>query len=361
MPFWRGSHVGSAEKIPVFRRGRAPAFTLLEMLVACSVFMLLLVLLLSVIGQTSRLVGRSTQSISAFQEARTAFEMMTRSLGQATLNTYWDYLDALGEYRTPANAAAFRPLNYGRNSDLHFLLGDAGVSPGSGYDPLPGTVGTGQAVFFQLPSGRTANSQNKNLKQLLNACGYFIQYADRAALPAPFPSSEPRYRFRLMQALQPSENLEVFDSKTGNAWVAGLSQSALPIADNIVYALIWPRKSPSDDPVGNVLTALSSTGGFAFNSRPSGASPWPQPDNVHQLPPVLQITLVALDESTSARVCTSAAPPGRVTALFQGIFQTPDQSQFEADLQTLEQRMGAEGFGFRIFTTTIPLKECKMQ
>jgi len=344
-------------------RTRAGAFTLLELLVACAVFILLLALLLSIIGQTSRLVGRSTQSVSAFQEARTAFELMTRSLSQATLNTYWDYLDANGAYRTPDNASTFQPTNYGRNSDLHFLLGDAGSVSGSGYTSLPGTVGTGQAVVFQLPSGRSANSQYKNLEQLLNACGYFIEYGDRVALPAPFPSGESKYRFRLMQAIQPAESLEVFKTKTGNSWIQGLSQQALPVADNIIYALIWPRRSPSDDPGGKELTDLSPSKGFAFDSRPdsAAASKWPQPDNVHQLPPVLQITLVALDEVTAARVCRSSTPPSEITSLFQGIFQSPSQNQFEEDLKTLERRMGEKGYGFRIFTTTIPLKECKMQ
>lgn len=342
----------------IFTRVGPPGFTLLELLVACSVFMLLLVLLLSAIGQTSRLVGRSTQGITAFQEARAAFELMTRSLSQATLNTYWDYMDSDGKYRTPGNAGIFEPANYGRNSDLHFLLGEAGGGPG-----LPGTAGTGQAVFFQLPSGRTADSHYKHLEQLLNACGFFIEYGDQAALPAPFSGGKAKYRFRLMQALQPSENFEVFQTKSGSAWVQKLGPLASPVADNIVYALIWPRKSQSDDPTGKELTDLSPSGGFSFDSRPggSGASPWPQPENVHQLPPVLQITLVALDETTAARVCTSSAPPGAVTSLFSGLFETSDQTQFDADIKTLETRMGVAGFGFRIFTTTIPLKECKMQ
>ncbi|MBE2202905.1 MAG: hypothetical protein IAE94_00995 [Chthoniobacterales bacterium] len=347
----------------VSHRVRAGAFTLLELLVACAVFLLLLVLLLSAIGQTSQLVGRSTQSVTAFQEARTAFELMTRSLSQATLNTYWDYRDAAGDYRTSANAGTFQPKSYGRNSDLHFLLGDAGSTPGAGYSSLPGTPGTGQAVFFQYPSGRTASATYRNLEQLLNASGYFIQYGDREALPAPFPGSDPKYRFRLMQARQVSESLEVFTARTGNAWIQNLSLEALPIADNIVYALIWPRKSPVNDPEGDDLTNLNVSGGFAFDSRPDSASAAlsPQPDNVHQLPPVLQITLVALDETTAARVCTSASPPSAVTGLFNGLFATPTQTQFDTDLQTLEQRMGTAGFGFRIFSTTIPLKECKMQ
>jgi uncharacterized protein (TIGR02599 family) len=337
------------------QRARSRAFTLIEMLVAAAVLVMLLGMILSVIGNASKVVGRSTESISSFQGARAAFDILTKSLSQATLNSYWDYRDASGAFRTTNNAASFQPDSYGRNSDLHFLVGDAGTAP------FPGTAGTGQAVFFQFADGYTGISADQGLEQLLNACGYYIKYEAQNQLPSPFPVATPAYRYILFQALQPSEALDVYDNHSGNAWVANLAQSAVPVAENIVFLSIWPRKSPTDDPEGNDLTSLSASKKFAYDSRENEAVSGAQPDNVHQLPPVLQVMLVALDEKSATRICTGSTPPSEIAAVFAGLFVTPDQTQFEKDLVTLEQRMGAQNLTFRVFTTSIPLRESKMQ
>ena len=66
-------------------------FTILELLVATAVLSLILVVMLSLITQTSSVWRSSSARIEAFQSARRGFENLTRSLEQATLNTYWDY------------------------------------------------------------------------------------------------------------------------------------------------------------------------------------------------------------------------------------------------------------------------------
>lgn len=337
------------------RQSERRAFTLLEVLVACAVLALLLGVMLSVIGYASQVIGRSTESIGAFQGARAAFDLLTKSLGQATLNSYWDYRDASGAFRTVDNAGSFHPDSYGRNSDLHFLIANAGNPP------FPGTPGTGQAVFFQVAAGYTKASAHWGLEQLLNACGYYIAYGDREDLPSPFPDDTPHYRFRLFQALQPSEALGIYSTRSGNGWVAGLGGSAVPVAENIVFLSVWARKSPTDDPEGDDLTDLSASGSFAYDSRANEAAPGAQPDNVHQLPPVLQVTLVALEEKSAARVCSTGSPPSVIAEVFDGLFQDPTQEQFESDLRTMEGRMAGRNLAFRVFSASIPLRECKMQ
>ena len=123
---------------PYFYNSRA-GFTILEVMVASAVFVLLLGLLMSTISQTSTVTRRATEKVSAFQGARSAFELLTSKLSQATMNSYWDY-------DSPTT-----PTKYIRKSELHFVVGPAGQTP------LPGTSGTGQAVFFQAPGGASQN------------------------------------------------------------------------------------------------------------------------------------------------------------------------------------------------------------
>ncbi len=70
---------------------RCGAFTLVELLAATSVFILLMLMLVTATNQTGEIWRRSSTKIEQFQQARRGFEVMTRRISQATLNTYWDY------------------------------------------------------------------------------------------------------------------------------------------------------------------------------------------------------------------------------------------------------------------------------
>jgi uncharacterized protein (TIGR02599 family) len=318
-------------------RGRgALAFSIPELLVAMAVLTLLLVLLLGTINQLSSVTRSASGKISAFQGARAGFDLLTRTLSQATLNSYWDY----------DNLTA--PTRYLRKAELHFLVGAAGTGS------LPGTAGTGQALCFQVPAGKSETAAN--LENLLNACGYFIQYGPLDALPGPFPApASPTYRYQLMQAIEPSESLRVYGATTGNGWVGGLAAHAVPIAENIVYLLAWPRKAPLENPAGSSLTT-----NFSYDSR-ANALANPQPETAHQMPPIVQITMVALDETSAARVCTGATPPSAVSEAFSGLFEDSSQDAFEEDLAQLESNLAARGLSFRVFTSMVPIRESKMQ
>lgn len=320
------------------RRARR-GFTLLEVLVAAAVLSVLLVLLLGVISSASRVTREATQSISAFQNARAAFDLMVANLGQATLGTYWDYDDINN------------PQRYLRRSQLHFLIGEAGQGD------LPGTAGTGQAVAFQLPAGRTEdNARFRGLTNLLNAVGYFVDYGPETNLPSPFPQGSRNFRYRLMQALEPTELLGVYGSSTAGAWLTGLNNPAnqIPIADNIIHLTIWPRLSPVVDPEGEALTS-----NFAYNSL-TGADTDPQPANAHQLPPVLQVTMVALAEDSAARVCINSTQPSEIQSALNGLFTSSSQSRFEADIDELESRLAADGLAFQVFTALVPIRESRV-
>lgn len=312
-------------------------FTLVEILVAAAVLILLLAALSGMVGQTSQVTRRASEKISAFQGARFACEMMTRILSQASLNTYWGY-------DNPNN-----PKRYRRESELHFLVGKAGAAS------LPGTAGTGDALFFQAPAGVSTNTTSHGgLEGLLNACGYYVEYGSEP-IPEPFQDRvTPKYRYRLMQAIQPTESLSVYD-KTGSGWVGNLTHSAQPLADNVVLLIVWPRKPLTEDAAGDALTL-----NYAYDSR-LNASGAPQPATANQLPPLVQLTFVAIDEHTAARLCTGGTPPAQIAGASQGLFNASNQTAFESDLQTFESRLAVAGIEFQVFNAFVPIREFKME
>lgn len=329
-------------------------FTILETLVAAAVLILMLSLVFGAISGVSAVTRRATDKVSSFQSARAGFDILTSTLSQATINSYWDYVDASGNFLTAANAAGFTPARYARQSELHFLIGNAGAGA------FPGTLGTGQAVCFQAPTGLAASASLRGLNKLLNIHGFFVQYGEVNTLPSPpFPAAPPVYRYRLMQSVVESENFDVYDTNSGNAWLSGLVSEArtAPVADNVVYMIVWPRKSSADDAPGDALTS-----DFTYDSR-EGISADPQPDSAHQLPPVIQITLVALDEATAKRICVSGSAPAVLSEVFNdpyALFTQSSQARFEEDLAEMGRRMGARKLEYRVFTGQIPLRESKM-
>jgi len=319
---------------PYFYSSRA-GFTILEVMVASVVFVLLLGLLMSTISQTSTVTRRATEKVSAFQGARSAFELLTSKLSQATMNSYWDY-------DSPTT-----PTKYIRKSELHFVVGPAGQTP------LPGTSGTGQAVFFQAPGG-VGDATYGGMENLLNAHGYYIQYIKEEELS--FRTSAPKkFRYRLMQAIVDTEDLQVYSSNetTGKDWIKDYNSAVL--AENIVYMAIWPRKTASEDSTGATLTS-----NFSYNSR-NGASNSPQPETANQLPPTLQVTMVAIDETSAARFCTTSTPPTQITGALAELFQVSNTTDFDADLDKLTTSLAQNNIQFRVFTSIVPMRESKMQ
>lgn len=319
---------------PDFYNARA-GFTILEVMVASAVFVLLLGLLMSTISQTSTVTRRATEKVSAFQGARSAFELITSKLSQATMNSYWDY-------DSPTT-----PTKYIRKSELHFVVGPAGQTP------LPGTSGTGQAVFFQAPGG-VGDATYSGMENLLNAYGYYIQYEQEEELS--FRTSSPKkFRYRLMQAIVDTEDLQVYSSNetTGKDWIKDYNSAVL--AENIVYMAIWPRKTASEDSTGATLTS-----NFSYNSR-NGTSTSPQPETANQLPPTLQVTMVAIDETSAARFCTTSTPPTQISGALAGVFQVSNTTDFDADLDKLTTSLAQNNISFRVFTSIVPMRESKMQ
>ncbi len=306
------------------------AFTLVELLVAMAVLALLLVLLTSATSSTLSTISHASAKIDQFASARAGFDLLSQTLSQATLNTYYDYYNANGDRRTQANAAIFDPSTYGRYSDLHFKIRANALG--------------GQEVFFQTPLSR---SQTSSAEGALNAVGYWIEYGPDNNWRPPTITTE-RSRFRLMQGIQPAENMEVFD-KLDDSWISKLQQSpsvAMPIADNVIAMVIHPRLPKAQDPNGDLLTA-----NYEYDSR--GAIKIQQ----SQLPPALQLSLVVIDESSAARL--DAAGGTAIQDALAGKFVSV--VDFDKDLEALEKALSdaTPPINYLVLSAPLTLRESK--
>jgi uncharacterized protein (TIGR02599 family) len=399
--------VSSGNRGKLSSRPTVRAFTILELLIASVVFVIIVGVVLNFTDQTSKIWRSATAKIQAFQEARAGFDAMTRSLSQAMLNPYFDYYNSANVSRsslkTKNDLANFEPSKYDRMSDLHFISGQAETLLGG---VTPSIKTQTQAVFFQAPKGYAVENNLQGLDTALNACGYFLQFDDGANAVPDFISSSPsfqkRYRFRMMEMTQGTENLGVYDSTGGaNAWfrdtatVAG-SPTQTPnsrvIAENVIALVILPKLPDRlDDPAGTTK-GVALAPNYNYNSRVplqagsdpawAGATP-PFPgdafssvdeDNVshnmtrhHQLPPVVRVVMVVIDEASAARLQgSSTSAPSAIDLSGKGLFE--DATKLSQDIQKIEDVCNAkpgnltgntQKLNYRVFSTDIIMRQAK--
>jgi len=329
-----------------------PAFTIVELLVSTAIVALLLVILLSVTSQVTATWRHTSGRTEQFRQAREAFDAITRRLGQATLNTYWDYDDPTS------------PTNYVRQSELRYLSGPTETVAGAA--PAPRRWPT-HGVFFQSPLGASEPGQTNlsGLNSLLNTWGYFVEFgSDESFRPAILAGSavQPRQRFRLCELIQPADEFSLYQytsgtnnlSYTGNDWFRdSLTQgdSARPVhtlAENIIALVIMPKLSTQEDATGTRLAGND----YVYDSTASRPDPLINPKN--QLPPLVQVTMVALDETSARRLENGATMPDlKLDERFR------DPRQYADDLGKLEDDLNSQHLSYRIFTTSVRLKGAK--
>jgi uncharacterized protein (TIGR02599 family) len=318
------------------------AFTLIEIAVASAVLALILILLFSITDITSRTWRGTTEKMQAFDAARTSFDQITTTLSQAVLNTYWDY----------DNLAA--PTKYERRSELQFLslpMEDFGFSTAD--YPTHG-------VFFQAPTGAVTNkASHGNLPLVLNAFGYFVTYGDDTFDRPTFLAGltgviKPRYRYRLMQWKVPAEQVTLYEKTSGVtgrdflgsstlAWIDLNNPHARALAENVVALVIYPKNTES---VNSNSTSLTTD--FFYNSRDRGDA-----RRFHQLPPEVEVIMVAIDESSATRIFQNSQTSPDLT---RGLFTTATADQIETDLDSLTEKLTNQGIRFIVLRTTVKIR-----
>ncbi|MEE2968314.1 MAG: Verru_Chthon cassette protein C [Verrucomicrobiota bacterium] len=331
------------------------AFTLLELMVSMVVLSLIMLLVFRMLDSTTRTWSNAQARVSTFKEARVAFEGMTRRISQAMLNTYFDY-------QYPGNNPRQRPRGYERKSDLHFISGKSEDLLAAGKYPTHG-------VFFQAPLSFSVDPKNRSFGSLLNSWGYFIERnTDAAQIPDFFPSGtiQDRERYRLMEFRPPTENMKVYasDLKTryntdwfkediiGDTLTEGGRPFSMPIAENIIALIIEPKNSSAIE-APNTLAPE-----YEYNSRRYQVKRNAKDPTKHQLPPLVEVTMVAMDERSALRLeQTMGSLPSDLVPpdLFQEV------KDYDDDLKELQEKLDSfrPPITYRVFHETVGIRASK--
>ncbi len=360
-------------------RRAARAFTLVEILVSLGVLAILLLISAEVIGTVQTTWSNTNARVSQFREARTAFDIITRNLSQASLNTYLDYDNNYLSQDDTAGVSPIAPTRYQRKSDLRFVSGKAStlVPSGGGAGILPG-----HAVFFQAPLGVAHDPAFAGLDRLLCGRGYFVQFtSDEFFRPEFIASGSLRFRYRLMEYSPPAEqNLIYTDPTVKAAWMAkagvplqtnetSVDRSLTrPVADNIVALVISPMVDLSATGATAGSGSRSSTliaENFEYDSEQltlANQLGLGQQGTQYLLPPLVRVVLVAIDETSAERLSQTSGSPS--TAPFgtqiSDLITSRPASQLNQTLDDIGKILREQyRVNYRIFSATVSLRGAK--
>jgi uncharacterized protein (TIGR02599 family) len=381
-------------------------FTLVELMVSTSIIALIMLVLVAMTNQTAQTWRHATEKIEKFQLARDGFESMTRKLSQATLNTSWDYLDGNGKPRDKnVGSSAFNsfvPMYYGRTTDLRIVSGP--MNSNSKFAGLENSMRRpGHGIFFQAPFGVVTNiASYSNMDNLLNTWGYFVEAGYDQTTPGFITaggSVPKRWRTRLMEFMQPSEQMSLYDPITNSyEWfTVGLTSPARPVrvlAENVLTLIILPKLSKADEdyrtsqqnPQAAMLSPYYVYDSTLTLNPGAGGSDTGVINPKNQLPPILTVTMVAIDERSAEKLadkyCQGAIQgsatssqaamgldiaAGKVGVNYGNLFT--DAMRLEDDINTsqpgdgdlydLERILTNEGCTYRVFTSNVSVRGAK--
>jgi uncharacterized protein (TIGR02599 family) len=387
--------------------GASPAFTLVELLVSMTFLVILMLVVTEAVGVVQRTWVRTSSRVSQFRESRQAFDLITNNLSQATLNTYWSAnmtqvsTDTLGQ-------AIQAPQGYQRQSELHFICGPTSqVLPAASGQNYPG-----HAVFFQAPLGvvnlvpnvdttSSTSTNTANMSGLLCGRGYFVEWGSDVNFrptflnQAPYSGTVPqRFRMRLMEYSPTAEMNTIYATSsyrtnptTMKQWyqdqVVGVMNQEVkqgtenstnygftrPVAENILALIISPQLENTSTTSGTVSqSSYAIAPNYFYDSSLvgplAGGSYAGAQGTQYMLPPMIQITMIALDER-SGEFLSSASNSTIKDSVLQGLnalFQTA--TSYTADLEgtsaspgKLKSLLLGAKINYRIYTTTISLKQ----
>jgi uncharacterized protein (TIGR02599 family) len=367
--------------VPICRR--AAAFTLVEMLVSMAVLALLMAIIMDMINRTQTTVTRQQARAEEFKEARAALENISRSLSGAVINSYWAYGDA----------SVSGKVNYTRQSDGHFVAGPAELLRGTAQNA------PGHAMFFQGSDGRsTVAGSTSNVGEpynLISCMGYYVEHETDLETrpeflkPQEFLNPE-RKRFRLMELRVPPEENVLYSSavnlngitsrESGFQWFRGPfvkaktpTAYATPLADNILALILVPRyiavtytgvsgESGTGSNQENTLSTTKPALDYYYDSREKqwGGTGEKARSTAHQLPPVVQITLIAAEERSYHALDVQLGPEtlrDKVNEIFDNKFT--NYNTYEADLAEVTEELTNMKLDHRVFTTNVSLRGSK--
>jgi uncharacterized protein (TIGR02599 family) len=385
-----------------------------------TILSVLMVVVVNVIGIVQQQWTRANSKVTAFREARMAFDVITRNLSQATLNTYWTTIDNPLP-NDAANQKRFQASKYVRKSELQFVSGrTTGILTAASGSP---DVYPGHAVFFQAPLGVTrlvgggVAINTENMTNLLSARGYFVSWGDDQGFRPAFLNGAGtvglRYRYRLMEysptaesnriyydpanSVDLADRLEITAPTRTRTWFQDAINSSRsevkssetadthaftrPVADNIIALVISPQYEKSAS-----VTAPESIAPFyeydsVYGPYPAqgpsvparNANPGAPPPNSanpqgtqHLLPPLIKITMISLDSAAGEKLAENGneEQQKRLASTLAPLFTSAASynsptSSYHKDLNAVETFLINEHLNYRIFTTTVIMKQSR--
>jgi uncharacterized protein (TIGR02599 family) len=159
-----------------------------------------------------------------------------------------------------------------------------------------------------------------------------------------------------MEMVELSESLSLYQYTNGSPTYAGTDWFTVPLglssrpvqvrAENILALIILPKLSAEEDSTGIKLASS-----YTYDSTQTNSDATINPKN--QLPPVVQITMVAVDEASFSRYQKNSTMTNLTAELFT------DASKYSDDLDTLETRLKNQRLNYRVFTSNVSLKNAK--
>jgi len=384
---------------PASRCRRRCGFSLIELMVSTAVLSMLLIMIFQMLRGMQVTWKKTRQDVGEFKDARLGFEEISRRVSQATLNTYFSY-------RYDVQTVKGIQLRMGREiipqSELHFVCGPAeelGITRKNSRQ-----VGQrySHAIFFQAPFGFCID-EHKTLKNqlqyekmngLMNAWGYFIEFntdeLDRPQLLNQLDNApRPRPRYRLMEFRQPTEYVQVYklhlrdmdknaSKQKAYEWFTeglysvnsdwntsltdrdteGFFRTTRVVSENIIAMILHPRESDEKRESGK--DELAPDYHFCSRRFQWGGGGTLASRTRHQLPPVIDVTFVAVDEVSFNALASR-----------DGIKSADDDPQlidkdlfkrakdFRKDLRDLEDVLKEKKLEYRVFNTSLRIRESK--
>ena len=319
-------------------------FSLIELLVSMTLLLLVVGLSAGILSATQDVWKRVSAQTEQQRGARQSLDTVARRIAQAVLNPYWSVV---------YDVSSVQPRRFERASELRFL-----VAPASTIVSTAAEAGT--AIFFQSPTGYFSDGSGE-LGSALNTWGYFIEYGSDKSYRPDFLDNTgvgERYRFRLIEFLDPSDTLEVFRRTSGAPDYNGKEWFSTPLAgpqrkrilvDKVVAFVVLPRLSSLEDPTG---VAMASN--YTYDSTQRIADKRRNPRN--QLPPVVEVAAVMLDSRSLAKINWGSSPPDLGIAM-NSLFK--DSAKLDDDLEALRLALSKKNLEARIFRQTIPIPSAR--
>jgi uncharacterized protein (TIGR02599 family) len=138
---------------------------------------------------------------------------------------------------------------------------------------------------------------------------------------------------------------------------------ARPIAENIVAAVFWPRRSTGDSTNAGGAVKLPLTTNYLYDTK--GYLAGGNEISRNQLPPMVEVVLVAIDEPSAERL-EAKYPSGSAPLLQPGALFTqapnpanPEINPLTDDLETLTGFLKGERLNYRVYTTSVLIRQSK--